>query len=215
VLCDYVLLWEKLEHVQLQPVMPDRFLWKWTADGAYSVSSAYRSFFIGRSMLVGAKHLWHADAPPKVRFFWVALHGRLWTAKRRRRHGLQQSASCVLCAQEDETTDHLLCSCVFAREVWYRLLLAAEWQALTPRQSKTLADWWQHARGRLPGELRCSFNSVVLLTAWNLWKERNRWTLDGVHRTVSQLCRAIVEEADAWVAAGFSSLAAVREAHQV
>jgi hypothetical protein len=139
VLCDYVQLWEKLERVQLQPAMPDRFVWKWTADGA---------FFIKRSMLVGAKHLWHADAPPKVRFFfWVALHGRLWTAERRRHHGLQQSASCVLYVQEDKTTDHLLCSCVFAREVWYRHLLAAGWQALTLSQSETLANWWQHARG--------------------------------------------------------------------
>jgi hypothetical protein len=43
----------------------------------------------------------------------------------------------------------------------------------------------------------------------------NRRTFDGVHKTMSQLCRAIVEEADAWVAVGFSSLAAVREAHQV
>jgi hypothetical protein len=48
VLCDYVLLWEKLERVQLQPAVPDRFVWKWTADGAYS----YRPFFIGKSMLV-------------------------------------------------------------------------------------------------------------------------------------------------------------------
>jgi hypothetical protein len=79
--------------------VPDRFVWKWTTDGAYSASSAYRSFFIGRSMLVGVKHLWHANAPPKVRFFfWVTLHGRLWTAERRTHHGLQQSASCVLCA---------------------------------------------------------------------------------------------------------------------
>jgi hypothetical protein len=118
VMCDYLLLWEKLEHVQLQPAVSDRFVWRWTADGNYSASSAYRLFFIGRSMLVGAKHLWHAHAPPKVKFFfWVALHGRLWTGERRMRHGLQQSASCVLCAQHDETTDHLLCSCVFAREV--------------------------------------------------------------------------------------------------
>jgi hypothetical protein len=34
-------------------------------------------------------------------------------------------------------------------------------------------------------------------------------------QTVSRLCRAIVEKADVWAAAGFSSLAAVREAHQV
>lgn len=48
VMCDYLLLWEKLEHVQLQPAVSDRFVWRWTADGNYSASSAYWLFFIGR-----------------------------------------------------------------------------------------------------------------------------------------------------------------------
>jgi len=71
------------ERVHLQPTVSDRFVWKWTGDGKYSASAAYRSFFLGRTLLVGAEHLWHAHAPPKVKFFfWVALHGRLWTAAR-------------------------------------------------------------------------------------------------------------------------------------
>jgi hypothetical protein len=38
--------------------------------------------------LLGAKELWRMKAPPKVKFFWLALHHRLWTAERRKRHGL-------------------------------------------------------------------------------------------------------------------------------
>lgn len=75
--------------------------------------------------MAGAVEIWRAVAPPKVKyFFWVALHGRLWTAERRKRHGLQPDGTCALCDQHNETTDHLLCSCVFAREVWARLLLS-------------------------------------------------------------------------------------------
>lgn len=33
VLCDYVLLWKKLEDVHLQRAGPDHFVWNWTADG--------------------------------------------------------------------------------------------------------------------------------------------------------------------------------------
>jgi hypothetical protein len=73
--------------------------------------------------MAGAKELWRAAVPPKVKyFFWITLHGRLWTADRRKRHGLQVVASCAMCDQADETTDHLLCSCVLARELWTRLL---------------------------------------------------------------------------------------------
>lgn len=210
VLCDYVLLWKKLEHVHLPPAVADRFVWKWTADGKYSASSAYRSFFLGRTLLFGAKNLWHAHAPPKVKFFfWVGLHGRLWTSERRKRHGLQQDASCVLCAQEDETSDHLLCSCMFAREVWHRLLHAVGWQSLTPGTDAKLDDWWQRARMRLPQQLRRPFDSAVLLCTWNLWKERNRRTFHGLHKTPVQLVHLIVDEADAWVAAGFTSLSSL------
>jgi hypothetical protein len=56
--------------------------------------------------------------PPKVKFFfWLAQHGWLWMVERRMRHDLQQNADCALCAQDDETIDHLLTSCVFTREV--------------------------------------------------------------------------------------------------
>jgi hypothetical protein len=64
----------------------------------------------------GAKELWRGAVPPKVKFFfWLALHGRLWTAEHMKRHGLQMNVLCALCNQLDETTGHLLCSCVFAR----------------------------------------------------------------------------------------------------
>lgn len=55
--------------------------------------------------MAGAKEHWRAAVPPKVKFFfWLALHGRLWTRERRKRHGLQLDAACALCNQLDETT---------------------------------------------------------------------------------------------------------------
>jgi len=100
VLCKYVDLWEKLNDVVLQPSIADRFVWRWTDSGHYTASSAYRSFFVGRTTLLGAKELWKACAPPKVKFFiWLAIHGRLWAAERRKRHGLQDDDACALCGQ--------------------------------------------------------------------------------------------------------------------
>lgn len=81
-------------------------------------SLAYRTFFQGRTTFLGASELWKATVLPKVKFFmWLALHGRLWTAERRKRHGLQDDDACVLCGQLPEATDHLLLSCVYSREV--------------------------------------------------------------------------------------------------
>lgn len=71
----------------------------------------------------GATKLWKAKAPGKVKFFfWLVLHRRLWTVERRKRHGLQDHDDSILCAQEPETRSHLFLGCVFAREIWFKLL---------------------------------------------------------------------------------------------
>jgi hypothetical protein len=85
----FVRLWTILLEVQLDPSIPDRMVWKWTPDVAYSTSSTYQAFFVGRVHLTRTIELWKASSPPKVKFFfWEAMHGRLWTVERRRRHRL-------------------------------------------------------------------------------------------------------------------------------
>jgi hypothetical protein len=79
---------------------------------------------------------------------------------------LQQEATCVLCDQQDETTDHLLASCSFTREFWQRLLARAGMQHLGPNLDSRLADWWQQTRSDIPGSLQRGFDSLALLVSW-------------------------------------------------
>jgi hypothetical protein len=55
--------------------------------------------------------------------------------------------------------------------------------------------------------LKRSFDSMVLLVSWSLWKEHNRRTFDHKSVSPSELVTVILEEADAWIGAGFGSLA--------
>jgi len=83
----------------------------------FSTASAYRAFFIGQTEIRGARCLKKARAPGKCKFFiWLVLHGRCWTAERRKRHNLQDDDTCILCSQESESITHLLLNCSFARE---------------------------------------------------------------------------------------------------
>lgn len=94
VLLDYLKVWELTDNIQLDVGQPDSVRWIWTVDGVYSATSAYRSLFLGSSRPLSAKQLWKVRASPKVKhFFWLALHGRCWTAQRRFNHGLQDSDS--------------------------------------------------------------------------------------------------------------------------
>jgi hypothetical protein len=61
----------------------------------------------------------------------------------------------------------------------------------------------------LPRNFRRSFDSMVLLVTWGLWKERNRRTFDRKSRTPTQLIAMILDEADAWIGAGYGSLASL------
>ncbi|WVZ65336.1 hypothetical protein U9M48_014716 [Paspalum notatum var. saurae] len=74
--------------------------------------------------MVGAKVVWKARVPPRVRFFaWLALQDRCWTAERRRRHGLQETDDCALCDQTVESMEHLMTKCSFVMEIWYKYLI--------------------------------------------------------------------------------------------
>jgi hypothetical protein len=128
VMAQYLAIRQWLDNFVLHQDYPDRFVWKWCPSGTYSASSAYSAFFHGQTVILGAKELWNTKAPNNCRFFgWLILHGRCWTADRRQRHGLQDSAACALCSQGTETIDHLLLGCVFAHEVWYKVLRCCGW----------------------------------------------------------------------------------------
>jgi hypothetical protein len=70
VLYEYVNLWEKLKNMQLNPMESDRFVWRWTPNGQYSASLAYHAYFVGMTSMAGAKDVWMAVVPPKVKCFF-------------------------------------------------------------------------------------------------------------------------------------------------
>jgi hypothetical protein len=45
-------------------------------------------------------------------------HRGILTGENLRRRGWEGPHRCPLCLQEEETTDHLLLSCVYSKEVW-------------------------------------------------------------------------------------------------
>ena len=139
--------------------------------------------------------------------FWLLLHDRLWTATRRKRHGLQVEDDCALCSQEPESADHLTTACVFARKVWFRVLASLGLAAVAPQPATSITDWWLSSRARIGEQLKRGLDSLLILGAWWLWKERNRRFFDGISLTPVAVVHKIEEEADKWSQAGYSNLA--------
>lgn len=144
---EFLSLWAMVEQVQLTPGVPDTFAWCWSSDGVYSAASAYGAMFAGSSAPLGAKLIWKTAAPPRVRFFfWLVMHGRCWTAHRRRRHGLQDTDACIFCDQAAETIDHVILGYVFSREVWATCLRWLRLDSLVHVREENTMVWWSTVR---------------------------------------------------------------------
>jgi hypothetical protein len=88
-LAEFFILWQVLVVVQLSPGREDMPMWSWSADGIYSLKSAYKGFFAGRTRASTAAQIWRSRAPYGCRFFaWIVSRDRCWMADRLERRGL-------------------------------------------------------------------------------------------------------------------------------
>jgi hypothetical protein len=145
------------------------------ANGKYSAKAVYKCFFLGSVQFEPAERIWKAWAPAKCNFFlWLAALRKCWTADRLRKRGMDHPDRCPLCDQQQETIDHLLAYCVFARDFWFQLLLQINLQQLAPQnQDGSFMDWWLWASSQVSGIAKQGLNSLIILGAWTLWKHTN------------------------------------------
>jgi hypothetical protein len=169
---EFFLLWRVVGAARLVPERSDEFVWRWSVDGKFSVSSAYRAFFAGRVGAPTASQIWRSRAPYSCKFFaWLISRNICWTADRLQRRGLPAPASCPLCNQEPETIQHLLLGCVVAREVWTWAL--SRWGKLgwLPAADEDLVSWWTTRPG-LGASQRDLWTSLILVF-WSIWTHMN------------------------------------------
>jgi hypothetical protein len=204
VIVDYLHLWNDLQEVVLQPRVSDRHFWWFASNGQYSAKLAYEGFFCGSVGFEPYERIWKTWAPVKCRFFtWLVAHNRCWTADRLARRGMDHPEHCPLCDHEEEVIDHLMLSCVFAREFWYKVLQKVQLQELAPQPGESsFMEWWQKANERAPEPSKNGLNSMIILGAWTLWKHQNRCVFDGIAPNLVTAVTQDDEERRFWELAG-------------
>ena len=199
IIIEFLALWDILSEVVLQPGVEDAHIWHLSTSGQYSAKSAYEGFFIGSTVFRPRERIWKTWAPGKCRFFmWLVAHNKCWTADRLARRGLPHPARCPHCEQEEETINHLLVSCVFAREFWFVLLRRVGLQALSPQDEPSFDDWWAKAESRMDGSHKKGLNSLIILGAWTIWNHRNRCVFDGTPPSLAGALLLASEEQRFW-----------------
>jgi len=67
-------------------------------------------------------------------------------------------------------------------------------------------DWWNWSRKQVTRVNRKAFDTLVVLTFWMLWKERNNRIFQNSNLQASDLVLRIFDEAKSWAYAGFNQL---------
>jgi hypothetical protein len=163
-LSEYLILWQAVEAIELRAGFEDIIRWKWTSHAAYSARSAYLASFQGTMRFEGAKPIWKAWAPLKVKFFMLlAVRKRIWIGRRCHR-GLTGDATCRLCDQEKMrwlTTCSALAASLGRSSIPYSLSLASKIHR--PLLASAFWGWWLLLRQDLPKEQKKGLDTAVML----------------------------------------------------
>lgn len=135
-LAEYLYLWDLLSGVNLNDTA-DIHRWKPEASGLFSAKLAYRNFFVG-----AITYFWAMEENLEMKnakfFVWLAIRNRCWTTDVYKKRDASSGASPPLRLRE-ETTQHILTSCVFARQFLYAVLQPLSLINLTPTRRDTFA----------------------------------------------------------------------------
>jgi hypothetical protein len=123
------------------------------------------------------------------------------------RKGLPHPARCVFCDQEQENIQHILTTCVLARDFWFKILSQFGLEAKEPKQREaSFTEWWKRVIEGLSKNIMKDLNSVIILGAWTLWKHRNSVVFDKARPSIQALMRAFEEDYQLWCFVGAKNL---------
>jgi hypothetical protein len=186
---------------------PDKLVRWWTNNCQYSSKTCYYALFQGSLVSGSWKLNWRSWAPPRVRFFiWLACQDRCWTGERLARRQLPHRPRCVFCDQSEETMSHILTGCPFSRIIWHEVLSWIRSTAGPPVAEGDFAEWWTLVVRSNPCHMRKGTSSLIMLTAWWVWKHRNAIVFNNELPSVVSLVDTIKAEARSWANAGARGL---------
>ena len=135
--------------------------------------SAYNIQFMGSYSNFKGNSIWKMETEGIFFFAWLLVQCKLLTVYKLMARQWPCNPMCSLCNSGQETIDHLILHCSFARNVWTKM---AEWtQNLVqqPTDGFEVMDWLKKELAQLPKKDRRLKATLLIYGAWNIWKERN------------------------------------------
>ena len=101
----------------------DVLIWQLSCSGIFDVCSFYNYLLKDPSVSFPWQSIWCIKVPERVSFFlWTVARGGILTIDNLVKKNLPLVNWCCLCRYDEETVDHFLLDCKFARALWSEVL---------------------------------------------------------------------------------------------
>lgn len=166
-------LYGSVETLQLRGDENDSWRWTLSKNGAFTVISCSLLFGDRGEPAFIWKCLWRLKIPSKVLFFeWMACKEQLPMIDLLRKRGMILPNICSLCLKDEETVNHLLMHCPFAREIWEEILREVGISWLFPNTISDLFQGWNLEKKSFKKD-KILWGLIYLAVCWSIWLERN------------------------------------------
>lgn len=177
----------KLGNTTLDQMQADEWILCW-GDANYKPNKYYKFCFRNLNPPAHIPMIWKSKCMMKHKVFgWLMFMDRLNTRDLlcRRHFNIGEDHSCLLCPNEPlETNKHLFFTCGFSAACWEAINI--HWDTSRDVQEMmaiAAASWTQPM-----------FKEVMMLGAWNIWKQRNRCHFEEVPPTLLSWKRGLTSD---------------------
>ncbi|XP_071933097.1 uncharacterized protein [Coffea arabica] len=180
----------------VDPKLKDELIWAPSADGTFSVSSAWELVRQRRNMSLVCRGIWCPLLPLKISYLaWRVLSDFLPLDDKLRSRGMAMVSKCDCCGNAVESLNHIFLHGRLASAVWQHFFLACgiPWRSFSCVSSLLVAWFQSSSNGRLD-HVRCVIPVVVL---WFLWRSRNDARFGNIHPVYSK----VIFDANGWLVA--------------
>lgn len=154
----------------------DKFSWRFSSTGAFTVKSAYNYITGGHERDRRAqgpwKLVWSLKIPEKIRvFIWKCMNQRLLTNKERFRRKLTATPYCYKCKTVPESIIHLLRDCPQVCNIWKKIMPAEVQHDIFNQEVITWLT--RHIADTASKMENVPWNSFFGTFCWWLWRWNN------------------------------------------
>ncbi|XP_062104371.1 uncharacterized protein LOC133815564 [Humulus lupulus] len=137
----------------------------------YQISYGYNIIHTDLGLVHWTKVVWGRLNTPKHSFIlWLAIHDRLNTKERLKRHRVIENSDCLLCGLFEESCDHLFFNCSFTIRCYQQVLLWLNWKTESTTLLK-VTRWIE--RAKVSTLRKHVYLAAIAALVYQLWRVRN------------------------------------------